>query len=60
MDNPCTDHSREYVPLIVYGKSVKPGNYGTFETFGCIAETILNYFELTLEDENIKTIPLMY
>lgn len=57
---PSTDHSREYVPLIVYGKSVKPGNYGTFETFGCIAETILNYFGLTLEDENIKTIPLMY
>lgn len=24
-----TDHTREYVPFIVYGKSIKPVNYGT-------------------------------
>ena len=36
-----TDHSREYVPLLVYGKSlVKPVNLGTRATFADIAATI--------------------
>lgn len=54
---PSTDHSREYTPLIAYGKKVKPGNYGTYPTFASIGETILNYFDLTLADESIKPIP---
>ena len=28
-----TDHTREYVPLLVLGKGVKPGNLGTKATF---------------------------
>ena len=40
-----TDHSREYTPLIMYGKSIKPGvNYGTLSTFADIGATILDYF----------------
>lgn len=36
-----TDHTREYVPLIVYGKNVKAGvNLGTRESFADIAATI--------------------
>lgn len=36
-----TDHTREYVPVLVYGKSVKKGvNLHTRETFGDIAATI--------------------
>ena len=40
-----TDHSREYTPLLVYGKIIKSGvNLGTRETFSDIGATILDYF----------------
>jgi len=35
-----TDHTREYVPLLVLGKAVKPVNLGTGETFADIAATV--------------------
>ncbi|HOQ37515.1 MAG TPA: phosphopentomutase [Acetivibrio sp.] len=39
-----TDHSREYVPLIVYGKKLKRGiNLGTRNTFSDIAQTVAQY-----------------
>lgn len=34
-----TDHTREYVPLIIYGKKIKPINLGTIEGFNVIAKT---------------------
>ena len=39
-----TDHTREYTPLIMYGKNVKPVNYGTRKTFADIGATVLQYF----------------
>ncbi|MBQ9543969.1 MAG: phosphopentomutase [Clostridia bacterium] len=38
-----TDHTREYVPLIVYGRPVKPVNLGTREGFSDIAATAAEY-----------------
>ena len=38
-----TDHTREYVPFVVFGKNVKPGNYGTRKTFADMGATVLNY-----------------
>ena len=35
-----TDHTREYVPLLVLGKRVKPVNLGTRATFADIAATV--------------------
>lgn len=35
-----TDHTREYVPLLVAGKAIKPGNLGTRASFADIAATI--------------------
>ena len=35
-----TDHTREYVPLLILGKAVKPGNLGTRKTFADIAATV--------------------
>ena len=35
-----TDHTREYVPLLVLGKQVKPGSLGTRKSFADIAATI--------------------
>lgn len=49
---PSTDHSREYTPLVVYGKKVAKGvNLGTRSTFADIAATILDYFQVKGEVE---------
>ena len=40
-----TDHSREYIPLVIYGERVKQGvNLGTRKSFADIGATILEYF----------------
>lgn len=42
---PSTDHSREYVPLLVYGKSVKSNvNLGTRISFSDVGKTIAELF----------------
>lgn len=42
-----TDHSREYVPLLVYGKEIKPGiNLGTRKSFADIGQTIAEIFNV--------------
>ncbi|NLG87462.1 MAG: phosphopentomutase [Firmicutes bacterium] len=35
-----TDHSREYVPLLVYGSHIKPRNLGTRKTFADVGATV--------------------
>jgi len=43
-----TDHSREYVPLIVFGENTRQGvNLGIQESFGDVAATIAEIFSLT-------------
>ncbi len=37
-----TDHSREYVPLLVYGNQIEPKNLGTVTGFCAVAELISN------------------
>ena len=46
-----TDHTREYVPLLVYNKNIKPVDLGVRETFADIAATICDNF-------NVKTTPI--
>lgn len=42
---PSTDHSREYTPMLVYGKHIKSGvNLGTRASFADISATVLEYF----------------
>ncbi len=42
---PSTDHSREYVPFVLYGKNIKKGiNLDTRDGFHTIAATVLDYF----------------
>ena len=44
---PSTDHSREYVPVLVYGKKLKRDvNLGTRGTFADIGQTILDFHGL--------------
>lgn len=41
---PSTDHSREYVPLVICGKPVAAGkNFGTVQGMDSIAATVLSY-----------------
>ncbi len=43
---PSTDHSREYVPLLVYQSHRKGGNLGTRQTFSDLAKTIARYLNI--------------
>ena len=38
-----TDHSREYVPLLIYGQNIEPVNLGTLMTYADIAATVTDY-----------------
>ena len=41
-----TDHTREYVPLVVYGAAVNPVNLGTRSTYADIAATVADYLDV--------------
>jgi phosphopentomutase len=42
-----TDHSREYIPLIFYGKNIKENNnLGILDTFASIGKTVLDIFDI--------------
>lgn len=41
---PSADHSREYVPLLIYGKRVRPQNLGTRTTFADAGATVAEIF----------------
>ena len=48
---PSTDHSREYTPMLLYGKHVKEGvDLGTRPTFSDISATVLDYFGVPQEN----------
>ena len=44
-----TDHTREYVPLLVLGQAVKPGNLGTRASFADIAATVAQLLNVALD-----------
>ncbi len=44
-----TDHTREYVPLLVLGKRVKPVNLGTRKSFADIAATVTDLLGVAYE-----------
>nr|WP_113865806.1 phosphopentomutase [Brenneria salicis]NMN92784.1 phosphopentomutase [Brenneria salicis ATCC 15712 = DSM 30166]RBP63762.1 phosphopentomutase [Brenneria salicis ATCC 15712 = DSM 30166]RLM31046.1 phosphopentomutase [Brenneria salicis ATCC 15712 = DSM 30166] len=45
-----TEHTREHVPVLIYGPKVKPGWYGDRETFADIGQTAAKYFGLSPMD----------
>ena len=48
---PGSDHTREYAPLIVYGKNTKQGiNLGTRQSLSDIGQTIAENFDIKLKD----------
>ena len=44
-----TDHTREYVPLIALGQKIRPGSYGTRESFADIAATVADLLGISLD-----------
>ena len=44
-----TDHTREYVPLLVLGQKVKPVDLGTRQTFADVAATVAELLGVTLD-----------
>lgn len=50
-----TDHTREYVPFIMYGKNITPKNLGTRKTFADMGATVLDYLSVkgSIEGESL-------
>ena len=49
-----TDHTREYVPLLILGKGVKPGNLGTRGSFADIAATVTELLDVPYETPGVS------
>ena len=48
---PSTDHSREYIPFLAYGKNIKPINMGTLHGFDRIGRAVEKLLSGTMENE---------
>ena len=46
-----TDHTREYIPLLIYGEGIEPENYGTRITFCDIGKTISAWYHTDFQCE---------
>ena len=58
--DPCfagTDHTREYIPVLMYGERLTPGCFGTNEGFSCIGTTILKLFDLNFWLDGLNLLP---
>ncbi|MBV1906811.1 MAG: phosphopentomutase [Pseudomonadales bacterium] len=47
---PGTDHTREYIPVLIYGDSIKPGPIGLRNSFADIGQSLASYFNLERMD----------
>ena len=41
-----SDHTREYVPLIIYNKNIEPKNLGVRDSFCYVSERIKDWLQL--------------
>lgn len=49
-----TDHTREHIPVLVYGAGVKPGSIGRRESFADIGQSLAIFFALPAMDYGIS------
>lgn len=47
---PGSDHTREHVPILAYGKSVAAGSLGRRDTFADIGQSLASFFSLPATD----------
>ena len=53
-----TDHTREYVPLLIYGKSIRENvNLGTYPTFAMLGATVADMFDAPLVTKGESLLP---
>lgn len=55
--DPCaagTDHTREYVPWLLAGATVRPKDLGTRSSFVSVADTVLDWFDLPHGGQSVK------
>jgi len=58
--HPGTDHTREYVPLLVYGPGLPAWPLGVRRTFADVGATILEVFGMKLEGPGRSFLPEIY
>ncbi len=49
-----SDHTREHIPVLVYGKQVATGSLGKRESFADIGQSLAEFFELTPMDYGVS------
>lgn len=54
-----TDHTREYVPMFLYGQRVSPTNLGTRTSFSDIAATVAEYLNVPYAGAGKSILPLV-
>ena len=52
-----TDHTREYIPLLIYGAQIVPVNLGTYPTFAMIGASIADLFNAPLTTKGESFLP---
>ena len=45
-----SDHTREHIPVLVYGKMIRPGSLGRRDTFADIGQSLATHFGLPAMD----------
>lgn len=54
-----TDHTREYVPLLVYGSKIKAGNLGVLDSFADLGKTIAELLGVNSNTAGESFLPLL-
>jgi phosphopentomutase len=54
---PSTDHARECVPLLAFGKHVRPGSIGRRETFSDLGATVADWFGIAFRGRGRSFLP---
>lgn len=49
-----SDHTREHIPVLVYGKKVKVGSLGKRDTFADIGQSLAGFFDLAPMDYGVS------
>lgn len=49
-----TDHTREYTPLLVFGRRIRPVNLGTRRTFSDIAATVADMLDVAYQTAGVS------
>ncbi len=62
--DPClqrhTDHTREYVPLLIYSPAIEPGtSLGIRPSFADVGQTIADWFQITGPSAGTSVIPVL-